>query len=103
MSGLEARVASARFAWDEGAQRLAPRLGEGARGRVVQAVHDELRRRVGTTFRVRDLVAVYEEASGWYLELAARIAPADPDAWEPSITMDGAFGMYQRFATDANL
>lgn len=104
MSADDARVASARFAWDDGARQLAPRLADGGnRARLVDAIHDELRRRVGATFRVGELVEVYEGASGWYLELASRIAPGDPESWEPSVTMDGAFGLYQRFAVDVNL
>jgi hypothetical protein len=97
-------VAAARFAWDEGAARLAepapPRLVR-ARARVVDAVHDELRRRVGSTFTTRELVAAYDGASSWFLDLAARVAPREPDAWDPATTLDGAFAAYARTATDA--
>lgn len=105
-SEADARVAAARFAWEDGlaslAQPVPPAVGR-ARRRIIDAVHDELRRRVGATFTTRELVGVYEGAQGWYLELAARVSPRDPDAWEPSATLDGAFGMYARQATDARL
>lgn len=100
----EAAVETARFAWEEGMARLAepaPPAVARARGRLVEAVHEELRRRVGATFTLRELAAAYAEASGWYLDLAARTAPRQPEAWEPSVTLDGAFGRYARQATDA--
>lgn len=104
MSADEAAVAAARFSWDEGASRLAepapPRVAR-ARLRIVEAVHDELRRRVGSTFTVRELVRAYDGASSWYLDLAARVAPREPDAWDPAVTLDGAFAAYARTATDA--
>ncbi|MEQ8835146.1 MAG: hypothetical protein RIB67_11980 [Miltoncostaeaceae bacterium] len=102
--GDEAEIEAARYAWEDGVRMLTPHLVEGAAGgrrAIVSAVHDELRRRVGSTFTMRDLARTYAGASAWYLDLAARTAPRDPDAWDPAVTLDGAFGMYQRFATDA--
>lgn len=99
----EASVAAARYAWEDGLRRLEPLLSAGGiHARLVEAVHDELRRRVGVTFSMADLARAYQEASGWYLELASRVAPRAPDAWEPAVTLDGAFGLYQRQATDVN-
>ncbi|WP_217915120.1 hypothetical protein [Miltoncostaea marina] len=103
-AGDDARVATARFAWEEGAARMAQPAPTGvarARRRIVTAVHDELRRRVGVTFSTAELAAVYEDAASWYLDLAARVAPREPDAWEPATTLDGAFALYARQATDA--
>ncbi len=98
----DAGVAAARHAWEDGLIRLTPLIPAGGnRMRIVTAVHDELRRRVGTTFRLADLARVYDGASTWYLELAARLAPREPEVWDSSVTLDGAFGLYQRFATDA--
>jgi hypothetical protein len=97
-----ATLASARYAWEDGLRRLEPLLaGSADRVRVVEAVHEELRRRVGVTFRLVELSRAYEAAPSWYLELAARVAPGNPDAWEPAVTLDGAFGLYQRLAVDA--
>lgn len=102
----DAAVAAARFSWDDGAARLAapapPALAR-ARRRIVTAVHDELRRRVGATFTTHELVGAYEAAPSWYLDLAARTAPKEPDAWDPAVTLDGAFASYARGATDAGL
>lgn len=103
-TGDDPAVDTARFAWEDGAARLgeaAPAAVVRARRRIIDAVHDELRRRVGVTFTMRQLVGAYDDASQWYLDLAARTAPREPDAWEPSVTLDGAFAIYARTATDA--
>jgi hypothetical protein len=103
---LEAAIAAARFQWEDGLARMAepvPPAVARARRRIVEAVHDELRRRVGLTFTTAELVSVYDDASSWYLDLAARIAPREPQAWEPSATLDGAFATYARQASDARL
>jgi hypothetical protein len=104
VSASDAGVQAARFSWDEGLARLAepaPMAVARARRRIMEAVADELRRRVGSTFKVAELASAYPEASSWYLDLAARVAPREPDAWEPAITLDAAFGLYARGATDA--
>ena len=106
MSSGDPAVATARFAWAEGLARLprpAPAAVAGARRRIVTEVHRELRRRVGSTFMTIDLVAAYDPASSWYLDLAATTAPREPDAWDPAVTMDAAFAPYSRQATDARL
>lgn len=104
MSDDDAALASARFSWDEGLVRIAqpapPRVAAGRR-RIVVAVHDELRRRLGMTYTLLQLARVYEAAPAWYLELAARTAPKEPDAWDPATTLDAAFATYARGATDA--
>lgn len=98
----EASLAAARHSWEDGLRALEPLLaGGGPRARIVEAVHDELRRRVGATFRLMDLAAAYQDASTWFLPLAARIAPKAPDAWDPAVTLDGAFALYARRAVDA--
>ena len=97
---------AARFQWEAGLTRLAEPASPAvkrARLRIVQAVHDELRRRVGLTFTTAQLVEVYDGAPGWYLDLAARVAPREPDAWEPAAALDGAFATYARQASDARL
>ena len=104
MSSRDPAVAAARFAWDEGLSRLvlpAPAAVGRARQRIMAAVDDELRRRVGLTFTLRDLARAYDGASSWYLDLAARVAPREPDAWDPSVALDAAFADYSRQAVDA--
>ena len=98
--GLE----SALLAWREGARRLAePGPLRPALRSVAEAVEVELRRRVGVTFTLADLLREYRRASTWYLELAARVAPTSPEAWDEAVVLDGAFGRYMRRATDAGL
>ena len=103
-SRSDAAVAAARFSWEDGLARMsqpAPAPIVRARRKIVSAVHDELRRRVGVTFTTAELVTAYDAAPAWYLDLAARIAPREPDAWDPAVTLDGAFATYARMATDA--
>jgi hypothetical protein len=95
----DAAVETASFAWRHGMARLhepgplrAPRL------RIAEAVTVELRRRVGPTFTLAQLVRAYDEAAGWYTELAARVAPGVPDAWDAAVALDAAFGIYARGA-----
>ena len=102
----DAAIAAARFQWEDGLTRLAEPASPAvkrARLRIVQAVHDELRRRVGLTFTTAQLVEVYDGAPGWYLDLAARVVRREPDAWEPAAALDGAFATYARQASDARL
>ncbi len=97
-------LASARFSWDEGLVRIgqpAPAPVVAGRRRIIAAVHDELRRRLGMTFSLVELARVYDAAPSWYLELAARTAPKVPDAWDPAVTLDAAFATYARAASDA--
>lgn len=97
-------VEAARFDWDEGRSRMAAAAPAGlarARRRVIEAVHLELRRRVGATFTLADLARAYRDAPDWYLDLAARTAPREPDAWDPAVALDAAFHAYARGATDA--
>jgi hypothetical protein len=104
VSAGDPALASARFSWDEGLARIAqpvrPAVATGRR-RIMAAVHDELRRRLGMTFTLAQLVRVYEGASTWYLDLAARTVPKEPDSWDPAVTLDAAFATYSRAASDA--
>ena len=102
MSAEDPKVAAARFAWEEGRARLeSPDPLLPTRRRIGEAVHQELRRRVGAVFTLAELARVYEDASSWYLELAQAVAPREPAAWDPAVALDGAFGRYMRRAADA--
>lgn len=104
MSAHDAELGVARFSWEDGLARIAlaaPPAVTAGRRRIMAAVHDELRRRVGITFTLIELARVYEGASSWYLELAVRVAPKVPDSWDPATTMDAAFATYARGASDA--
>lgn len=102
MRGTTPAVANALMEWDSGERRLEERVpSRDARLRVVAAVDDELRRRVGSTYSLADLVAAYAESSRWFLEVAERAAPGIPDAWDPGATLDAAFARWSRNARDA--
>lgn len=95
----DAAVESAMMSWRRGMERLQePGRLRATRARIAEAVTVELRRRVGPTFTLPQLVSAYDEATGWYTELAARVAPNAPDAWDASIALDAAFGVYARGA-----
>jgi hypothetical protein len=76
-------------------QRLYHRLVD-----QVEALTDELRRRVGHTFTLESLVSAYYGAESWYLEVLGRGEP-EP-GWErhASLVTDAAFEVYARGASD---
>jgi hypothetical protein len=67
--------------------------------RVEEAILAELRRRLGGAFSVDELVALYEDGTGWCLDLAARVAPRAPWSWDARVA-DAAFARYVRSARD---
>jgi len=103
MPSSDSDIESARFAWEEGLRRLdADTSPERVlRNELSFAVMDELRRRLGITFSVGDLAAAYRTASEWYFELAMRLVPGTPGAWDPAIALDAGFARMARLATDA--
>jgi hypothetical protein len=68
--------------------------------RAVDAVRDELRRRIGPTFSAEQLAELYAAGTDWCLELAAQIAPAEATDWDPQVIADAAFYLYLRGARD---
>ncbi len=102
MRGVEPAIMASMFDWDAGERRV----GEAsptrdARLRVMSAVEDELRRRVGSIYSLRDLQVAYQGSSRWFFELAERTAPGTPEAWDPSVALDAAFARWARNAKDA--
>jgi hypothetical protein len=67
--------------------------------RVCERVYLELRRRLGGTFSALELVALYEQGTGWCLQIAASVAPDAPWAWDARVA-DAAFHRYLRDAYD---
>ena len=88
--------------WREGARRLAEASPEELRilDRVVERIYAELRRRLGSTFSVDELVELYESGTLWAEQLAMRTASDHPFAWEPRLVIDGSFARYVREAAD---
>jgi hypothetical protein len=93
---------TAAFQWQEGQRLLrdAPPEQRRVLERVVERVVGDLRRRLGSRFRVDELVALYDQGTTWVMEVAQRVAPDDPDAWDPRIVADAAFARYLREAED---
>jgi hypothetical protein len=99
-------IAAARHQWDEGKRRLANE-GEGtARSRhldvLVEAVRDELQRRVGQTFTLRDLADAYGGAEDWVREVIVSSAPPRSRAGirDTALVQDAAFAHYSQGASD---
>lgn len=88
--------------WRAGERRL--QAGSGAErrvlDRVVDAIVDELRRRLGGKFTADELADLYDRGTAWCLDIAVSVAPDDPYAWEADTVADAAFARYLREATD---
>ncbi len=90
------------FQWREGERRLrdAPPAERPALERVVAAIGAELRRRLGGPFTAAELAELYEQGTSWCTDVAFRVAPDAPHAWDPRIVADAAFARYLRDASD---
>jgi hypothetical protein len=94
-------LANALYQWEEGYRELAalsdPRERRLA-DRVVDAVREELRRRIGPTFTAAELADLYGTGTDWCLQIAIDVAPAaEGDAHSLA---DAAFWLYLRGAGD---
>jgi hypothetical protein len=89
--------------WREGQRRLAqadPAVRP-ALERVTDAIVDELRRRVGGAFVTDELARYYlDEGIDWCFDIAVRVAPGDPEAWDLTTVVGAAFARYVREASD---
>jgi hypothetical protein len=89
--------------WQEGARRLS--TADPAERPVLERVRDELvlelRRRLGGPFSSDELAALYlEQGTDWCFQIATRIAPNDPAAWDLTTVAGAAFARYLREAVD---
>jgi hypothetical protein len=93
---------TAFYQWQQGERRLraAPPSRRALLDRVTDALVAELRRRLGGRFSADELVALYEAGTAWCVQLAMRLAPEDPWAWEAGVVVDAAFARYIREAAD---
>ncbi len=93
---------SAVFQWQQGERRLqrAPAERLGLLERVTDTLVAELRRRLGGKFSAQELADLYDAGTAWCLQVAMKVAPDDPWAWEAGIVIDAAFGRYLREAAD---
>jgi hypothetical protein len=93
---------NALFQWEEGWRVLQglreDRAERRSADRVVGAVQDELRRRVGPTFRAAELAELYGLGTDWCLQVALDTAPGIQT--DPQSLADAAFWLYLRGAVD---
>ena len=95
---------NALFQWEEGAARLRdlssdPRATRTA-ARAVEAIREELRRRIGPTFSAQELAELYARGTDCCLEAARNAAPMSAVDLDPQAIVDGAFFLYLRGAKD---
>jgi hypothetical protein len=92
---------NALFQWESGKRALDaiedPRERRLA-DRVVDAIREELRRRIGPTFSAGELAELYGGGTDWCQQVAIDVAPAMEG--EAQSLGDAAFWLYLRGATD---
>jgi len=99
----EQSVRLAREDWRAGERVVERMLADPARApvaaRVLRELHRELRRRLGQTYTMAALVALYEDADRWGREAAQRAAP-DIGWAHDSVFTDAACARAARNARD---
>jgi hypothetical protein len=97
-------VEIARQLWQAGSRRLeALRPQQALYGRLhdqVEVLTAELRRRLGQTFSLAQLVDEYRRAEAWALETVEAHDPAPGWERELALVTDTAFHFYSRGASD---
>jgi hypothetical protein len=89
--------------WQEGERRLASADPEDrpALERVVDELVLELRRRLGGPFTTEELAQLYAtQGTDWAFDIATRVAPGNPTAWDMPVVAGAAFARYAREASD---
>jgi hypothetical protein len=89
--------------WQEGQRRLREiePADRDACDRVVDELLIALRRRLGGPFTVTELAALYlQQGTDWCFEIAVRVAPNNPAAWDMTTVAGTAFARYAREAID---
>ena len=97
-------VELARQEWADGHRRLEAERGNASRYRLLHtqldAVIEQLRRRIGAAFTLAELAAEYSRSESWVRAAIADLPPAAQ--WQPGLTTatDAAFYLYARGAQD---
>ncbi len=91
-------IPNALFQWEEGERRLreAADVARGDLERAAAMVLEELRRRLGSSFSVEELAALYAADIDWGAALAVQAGAGSDAAW----VVDAAFGRYAREAVN---
>jgi hypothetical protein len=103
MSSGQVRYEDLIGLWQEGQRRLAAADGAEriAMERVVDDLVVQLRRRLGGPFTVDELARLYiEQGTDWTFDVAVRVAPSTPAAWDLTTVAGTAFARYAREASD---
>ena len=97
-------VSVARQEWEEGSRRLEAARDDRPRYRqlleLLDLVLDELRRRIGQTYTLSELVAAYSDSERWAREVLEERATAATWPRELTLVVAAAFDAYQRGAID---
>jgi hypothetical protein len=89
--------------WQDGLRRLAAAepADRAASEHVVDELVVQLRRRLGGPFTVNELARLYiEQGVDWCFDVAVRVAPNRPAAWDLTTVAGAAFAIYARQAID---
>ena len=93
-----------RQEWEEGNRRFEDAIRDPtAKSRLLgqlEVVTDELRKRVGQTFTLDELAAVYERADPWVRAVVEERAGTPGWVRTVALVQDTAFHLYQRGAVD---
>ena len=98
------QVTVARQEWKEGSRRLEAAREDRRRYRQLlerlELVLDELRRQLGQTYTLAELVAAYGESERWAREVLEERSTAPSWPRDLSLVLAAAFDAYQRGAID---
>jgi len=98
------QVEVTRQEWEEGTRRLESARDDERRYRQLvrslELLVDELRKRIGQTYTLRELVTAYGESDRWTREVLEERAETSGWARDLSIVAAAAFDAFQRGATD---
>ena len=93
-----------RQEWEEGSRRLEAVRDDPPRYRqlleLLELVLDELRKRMGQTYTLAELVAAYGESDRWAREVLEERATAAHWPRDLTVVLGAAFEAYQRGAID---
>lgn len=104
--GSAVSVDVARHQWEDGLRRIELAAREEPRYQhlslLVDAVVDELRRRIGQTYSLEELASVYRGSEDWIRDVVRDAAPPKAQAGirDVALVQDAAFARYARGATD---
>jgi hypothetical protein len=98
------RVELARQEWEEGSRRFEAARVEGYRYHelveLLELVLDELRKRIGQTYALAELVAAYDDSDRWARALLEERAQSPSWPRDLPVVLAAAFNAFQRGAID---